>query len=83
MELGLSVPKDGDGEGGGEEGQIIAPCGCMPSGVCSARTMPGTATSSLQIAICTPGNWSRSATFYLIRSSCCRHSTLYSHISRL
>ena len=59
----------------------IAPCGCMPSGVCRARTMPCTAasgavTSSVQQS--TPSNRSRSVAFYLIHSSCCRHSILYS-----
>ena len=44
----------------------IAPCGWKPSGTCSARTMPRTATSeavtsSVQMAICAPNNRSRRA----------------------
>ena len=44
----------------------IAPCGWKPSGACSVRTMPRTATSeavtsSVQIAICAPSNRSRRA----------------------
>ena len=44
----------------------IAPCGWMPSGTCSVRTRPRTATSvavtsSVQMAICTPSSRSRRA----------------------
>ena len=43
----------------------IAPCGWKPSGACSTRTRPRTATSeavtsNMQIAICAPNNKSRS-----------------------